>query len=274
MNKKNMVNNSKRRRKGTSPVFTFIVTFAIFTGLALILLQFTKKDDALTSTEKFVPHDQGEGELKTPDTPPVRVPEINKILENPKIIKYQGNTDTHYTDELRAFLEIKNYPQFKEPIYQHTDNKFYLNHAGNKEPHFKGTAFMDYRVRLNSRKILIYAHNAKSLNMPFSIFENYRYKEFYDAFPVFKLRTNNGVKEYQIFSIYVDTSSFDYMRIDFKNEGDYYKHLLMHKKRSMYDTGVKVKPKDSVLVVQTCEEDPSLANVKHKYLVIMAKRIR
>lgn len=274
MNKKNMVNSSKKSKKMMSPVFTFIVTFAIFTGLGLIFLHFTQKDDAITSTEKFVPHDQGEKPLETPENPPLRVPDVKKILENPKIIKYQGNTETHYTDELRAFLEIKDYPEFKEPIYQHTDNKFYLNHAGNKEPHFKGTAFMDYRVRLNSRKILIYAHNSKSLNMPFSILENYRYKEFYDAFPTLVLRTNNGVKEYQIFSIYVDTSSFDYMRVTFKNEGDYYKHLLTHRARSIYDTKVKIKPKDSVLVIQTCEEDPSLAKVKQKYLVIFAKRVK
>lgn len=274
MNNKNLNKATCRKKPVGSPIFTFITTFLIFTGLAMIGISFFTEEKPVKSKEKFAEYIDPKKLPKVEDNVPPKAPEENPILKDPKYISYQGNTQTYYNDYLRGFLTIDNYPKFKEPVYQTNNNTFFLNHAGNGEEHFKGVTFMDYRTRINSRKIIIFSHNAKSLNMPFSIIENYRQKEFFEAFPDISFEINNKTMTYRIFSIYVDTGDFDYMKMDFQTEGEYYQHLLIQKQKSMYNTGVGIKPKDAILVIQTCEEDQRWAKYNKKYLVLVAKRIK
>lgn len=265
--------NKKSLKKQTSPVFTFITTFLIFVGLSLIAISFFTKDKEVLNKKKYV-ETINEKNIKPIDETPSKIDKISPILNSNKYIKYQGNTKIFYNENLRGFLTIEKYPNFKEPIYQTNNNSFFLNHAGDGSNDFKGVSFMDYRSKINSRKIIIFSHNAKSLNMPFSIFENYRQKEFFEAFPDLTLQVKNKVMTYRIFSVYVDTNDFNYMEMNFTSEGEYYYHLLKNKKKSLYNTGVKVRKEDAILVIQTCEEDERWSLYNSKYLVIFAKRIK
>ena len=103
--------------------------------------------------------------------------------------------------------------------------------------------------------------------------ENYYDEEFYEKHKYIEIVTNKKVKKYEIFSVYVETSNWDYMNIDFENEIDWYNHLKELKEKSWYDTGVDVSENDEVLILQTCSHHKDYKNYDKKYLLIIARGI-
>ena len=74
------------------------------------------------------------------------------------------NSDIYKNDHYRFNLLIDN-TSFKEPIYQYSDNDYYLTHNGLGKKQKSGATYMDYRVSVNSKKILIYGHNNDKLSL-------------------------------------------------------------------------------------------------------------
>lgn len=160
-----------------------------------------------------------------------------------------------------------------EILVQGEDNDYYLNHNLYNLKDVKGATFLDYRINLDSKKILIYGHNSSSLEVPFKELENYYDEEFYEKHKYIEIVTNKKVKKYEIFSVYVETSNWDYMNIDFENEIDWYNHLKELNEKSWYDTGVDVSENDEVLILQTCSHHKDYKNYDKKYLLIIARGI-
>lgn len=176
-------------------------------------------------------------------------------------------------DDIVGILEIEN-TDYIVPILQGEDNEYYLNHLPNKEENFMGSVFLDYRVNIDSsRKLLIYGHNSANVDMPFTILEEFYDKDYYDNHKYMSITTSSTKKEYEIFSVYVETSDFSYMNINFDSDEDYYNHLSKLKSKSMYDTGVNINSNDEILVLQTCSEHPDYRNYQKKYLLIILRRL-
>jgi sortase B len=136
---------------------------------------------------------------------------------------------------------------------------------------------MDYRIDLNySNKILIYGHSAinKSLNLvPFNELEEYYSKDYYDIHKYIILELDSGVRTYEIFSVYIETSDFSYLELNFSSNDTWYNHLLSLKNNSIYETNVDITPYDEILILQTCSNSKDYSNYPEKYLLIVAKRI-
>ena len=180
---------------------------------------------------------------------------------------------TYKNNEIVGILEIPN-EDYKAVITQSSDNKKYLNHDeyGNKNK--IGNPFLDYRVNINdSNKILIYGHNSRYVDMPFKVLENYYDYDYFKNHKYILIKTEEKTFKYEIFSVYVETSDWDYMKIDFKNEDEWQSHLNKLKNNSIYDTEVEVSGEDKILVLQTCSTKKEYRSLAKKFLLVISRRV-
>ena len=199
----------------------------------------------------------------------------NNNVNNPTYYKeiIKKARDEYNNNDVVGILEIDN-TDYVVPIMQSSDNEYYLNHTPNGKESFMGSIYLDYRVDIDSsKKLLIYGHNSLNIDMPFKILEEFYDKDYYDSHRYVEITTSNTKKKYEIFSVYVETSDFSYMNINFEDEDDYLNHIEKLKSKSIYDTGVEVTKDDEILILQTCSEHPDYRNYQKKYLLIILRRV-
>lgn len=160
-----------------------------------------------------------------------------------------------------------------EPVLQATDNEFYLNHDSHKNKNAIGSIFLDYRVKINvGSKNLIYGHNSSTLNVPFKELEKYYDKNFFKNHQYIYLEDENYIQRYQIFSVFIETQDWSYMKLNFTSDS-FLEHLKSLKNKSLYETDVNIENDDEILILQTCSHHINYQKYKNKYLLVIAKKI-
>ena len=196
----------------------------------------------------------------------------NLIIDKSTPTKVKELQEENNNKDIVGYLSIPN-TNINEPILQSTDNEFYLNHGIDKKKNIIGSVFMDYRVKINNeKKNLIYSHNSSTFDVPFKELEKYYNEDFYKNNKYIYLEDEENKVKYQIFSVYVETSNWDYMKLNFI-EKEWLEHLNKLKSLSWYETGVNVDKDDEILILQTCSHHKKYKNYKNKYLLIIAKKI-
>lgn len=183
------------------------------------------------------------------------------------IILLTGCTINNNT-EPNIHLSIPNI--LETDIVQGNDNKYYLTHDIYNNEDINGSIFMDYRVNLNSKKVLIYGHSGNTNNLPFLVLNNYSNKEFFYKNNTIYIYTNNKTYIYKVFSSYIETKDFDYMNISNYNGLTYLEHINKLKDKSLYKTNIELTNKDHILILQTCSTNPNIKS-KTKYQLVIAK---
>ena len=176
-------------------------------------------------------------------------------------------------DDIKAVLSIDN-SNYHTIVTQGSDNSFYLSRDASKKYDGLGTPFIDYRINLDkTKKILIFAHNSKYKEMPFKVLENYYDEEYYKTHNTLSLITEDTTKKYEIFSVYVDYSDFEYYDLKFNSEEEWFNHIKTLKSKSFYETNVELTSKDDIIILQTCSTLNKYSSYKHKFLVVIGKLV-
>ena len=231
-------------------VLKYIVTFFVALVLAFVLI-FEESKDERTIYEGVYFADRFEQKEYT------KVKELQEENNNKDIVGYLTIPGTNIS----------------EPVLQSDDNEFYLSHGINKNKNIVGSVYLDYRVKINEgKKNLIYSHNSSSLIVPFKELEKYYDEDFYKEHQFIFLEDTNSKQRYQIFSVFVETKDWSYMKVDFSNE-DFLSHIKTLKEKSWYDTGVTIEESDEVLILQTCSHHKKYSKYKNKYLLVIAKKV-
>lgn len=231
-------------------VLKYIVTFFVVLVLAFVLI-FEESKDERTIYEGVYFADRFEQKEYT------KVKKLQEENNNKDIVGYLTIPGTNIS----------------EPVLQSDDNEFYLSHGINKNKNIVGSVYLDYRVKINEgKKNLIYSHNSSSLTVPFKELEKYYDEDFYKEHQFIFLEDTNSKQRYQIFSVFVETKDWSYMKVDFSNE-DFLSHIKTLKEKSWYDTGVTVEESDEVLILQTCSHHKKYTKYKNKYLLVIAKKV-
>lgn len=189
--------------------------------------------------------------------------DLEDVISEQIILNYQkqfNNTD------IIGELEIPN-TSLKVPVAHTIDNEFYLNHLIDKSPNTIGSVFLDYRNRVNDRKIIVYGHNSQNIYTDFRVLENYLDWNYYLNHSDIYFRTMDKRNHYLIFSVYVATSDYRYINLEFTND-QYGYHLQYLKEQSIYETGINVDGDDEIIVLQTCYYNPM-----GSYLIIVGKKV-
>ena len=184
---------------------------------------------------------------------------------------YQENItslqEQYNNNDIVGTLEIEN-SDYKVPIVQGNDNSYYLNHLPNKEYSIMGSIFLDYRVNINaSRKLLIFGHNSSIYDMPFKILEKYYDIDYIKNHKNVIIKTKDKIRTYEIFSLYIATSDYKYMNVNFTDD-EYKEHVKYLQDKSMYNIESSVLENDNILILQTCSTHKDYSKYKKKYLVI------
>lgn len=197
--------------------------------------------------------------------------EINKIDYEEELNKARNK---YNNNDIVGILSNSD-DTLNEIVMQSTDNDYYLEHTIYHESNWRGQTFLDYRNDINnSDKLIIYGHNSNYYNLPFKVLENYYNKSYYDENKYLYLQTNLNKYKYEIFSVYVEVSDWDYYnKMKFNTKDEYYNHILKLKNKSMYDTNVLVNKDDKILIIQTCSTKKEYSNYENKFLLIIAKRV-
>lgn len=159
-------------------------------------------------------------------------------------------------------------------IVQGTDNSYYLNHNLDGEYSAQGIPFLDYRINMNSKKIIIYGHNSKVHDVPFNNLNNYYDYNYIKNHEYINFDTTVDNRIYKIFSVFVETSDWSYTKLNFNRKEEWHNHLINLKKKSIYDIDENVEDDDEILILQTCCEKEEYKDFKRKYLLIIARRIK
>lgn len=167
-------------------------------------------------------------------------------------------------DNIIASLTIPN-SIYNEPITQHKDNEYYLNHDIDNNENIIGSTFLDYRNNLNDKIKIIYSHNSKIYKTPFKNLEKYYDKTFFNKNKTVIISTENKTYNYEVFAVLLITKDYFYTNL---NPPNIKKYLNKIKKYSIHYSDTNITKEDKILILQTCSY---LQN--NKYLLIVAKEI-
>ena len=190
-----------------------------------------------------------------------KVSKIGTINKN--INYYKG---IYKNNDILGVLKIDGTSIFT-PTPRGNDNSYYLSHDLYKKDDIKGTVFIDYRTNENTRKLIFYGHTSPDLDTLFNQLEEYYDINYYLKHKYIDVNINDNYRKYEIFSVFVETSDWSYLNINFDDDS-YLEHLNKLKKKSIYDTSVNISNKKTI-VLQGCSRNPKYKNYKDKYVVIV-----
>lgn len=143
------------------------------------------------------------------------------------------------------------------PVVKTSDNKFYLNHDVQKNTNKAGSIFMDYRnfldenFNIKNKNTVIYGHYMKDGSM-FADLKKFRNQDFFKENRYIYIDTKDGRKRYEIFSVFITKTDFNYIKSQFSNEKDFTDFSKSIQEKSSISTDIKLSNNDEFLTLSTC----------------------
>ncbi len=226
----------------------------------------------------------------------IKMADNNKVLDEARDLYDPGNNEfdpeTHVYnrfDQLIAqnpdcvgWISVPN-TKIDNPVYQTSDNDYYLTNNNKKQPSVYGAIFADYRAGItvhgNAKNITLYGHHMKDGTM-FANLHNYKKMSFYKENPVISFDTKYGNGgQYKVIGCFITNSDpmddngyfFDFAVPNFDSDLDFMNWIEQIRRRSLYDTPVDVLPTDEILTLSTCTYEVKESNL---LCVVVARKVR
>lgn len=181
--------------------------------------------------------------------------------------------------DIKAWMKIEG-TNINNPVYQTTDNDYYISHDMNKQSSRYGALFIDKDAAItaagNSKNVVVYGHHMRDGTM-FGTLKKYTDINFYKQHPVIDFTTLYQDADYKVFAVFITNTKpeqdngevFNYRYPEFASEEDFLSFVNNVKVRSIIDTGVEVTAEDELLTLSTCTYEFDDAR-----LVVMARKVR
>lgn len=181
--------------------------------------------------------------------------------------------------DIKAWMKIEG-TNINNPVYQTTNNDYYIDHDMNKQSSRYGALFIDKDAAItatgNSKNVVVYGHHMRDGTM-FGTLKKYTDINFYKQHPVIDFTTLYLDADYKVFSVFITNTEpeqdngevFNYRYPEFASEEDFLSFVNNVKVRSIIDTGVEVDAQDELLTLSTCTYEFDDAR-----LVVMARKVR
>ena len=166
------------------------------------------------------------------------------------------------------------------PIYQTTDNEFYLSHNQLKQKSAYGALYFDCRNKITDtekdQNLIVYGHEMKNGSM-FGSLKKLKSLDFFKQHATLEFSTLYEKNIYRIYAVFIlnatkaddDGYIYNIYRKNFKTEADFYYWTDEAFDRSVINTGVDVEFGDDILTLVTCSND--FPNAR---LIVMARKVR
>ncbi len=181
--------------------------------------------------------------------------------------------------DFKGWIKISN-TKIDNPIYQATDNEYYLNHNQNRQSSVYGALYFDYKNKITKnetdKNLIIYGHEMKNGSM-FGTLKKLRTLSFYKQNPTIEFSTLYKTSTYKIYAIFVlnadkeDDGGYIYniYRQNFIDDEDFDLWTEEAFERSIINTNVDVEYGDNIITLVTCSND-----FENSRLVVMARETR
>ncbi|MCL2108515.1 MAG: class B sortase [Oscillospiraceae bacterium] len=202
--------------------------------------------------------------------------------------------DTFYldNDDFVGYVEID--PWIQYPVYQYTDNEYYLHHNRNKNTDENGAVFADYEGHFTyaerPHNTILYGHNLITHHMfqPLTYYRPGNHGvdsfEFLKTNPVIKFDTLFEEGKYKIFAVFQSNTRahqgevFQYNHVNniyFENKTAFDNYVADILDRSFYYTNVDIEYGDELLLLVTCDFSMFANGADSSVrLIIAARRVR
>ena len=198
---------------------------------------------------------------KKPETFEEKEKRFMKILK-----KFQNENQ-----DVIGFIEIPG-TNIAYPILQAKDNNYYLRQSLDLKYDIAGSIFMDYMndSKFNDANSVIYGHYVQGMETMFTALEKFRKQDFAQENRKIYITTNEGLREYEIFSVYTTPADYDYRTMSFQDVGQ--KLMYFEKIRDKSDISFEnreFKEDDTIITLSTCQYD-----YEDERLAVHAIRVR
>lgn len=165
-----------------------------------------------------------------------------------------------YNNEAKGYIRQKNGEYIDNPIMQHADNEYYLDHLPDNSYNKSGSIFIDYRIEegLEAKNCIVYGHRMGS-RTDFNIFGSliwYISKSGYAKDnPDMDIYIGYDHYKYYVFAAY-ETSSLgsDTYQYQFSDDEAFLDYIAKCREKSTYDfpSAGEITAEDTIITLSTC----------------------
>lgn len=170
-----------------------------------------------------------------------------------------------YNSDAVGYIRQDNGDYIDNPILQHSDNDYYLNHLPNNQVSSVGSIFVDYRITegLEARNCIIYGHNMgrRVNNIMFGSLNWYYYcdddPDYYKNHPTLDVYVGYKHYKYYIFAAYKTEAEGGWTyTYSFENDETFQKYVNDCKERSIHNftEAGEITAEDKIITLSTCCE--------------------
>lgn len=169
-----------------------------------------------------------------------------------------GNAYVFYTAEGETVVDIDEYTGNDVYIWKNWKTGAYDRYEEG------GSVFMDYRNTLEDRNLILYGHHFArdydpSGSKQFTPLDLLLKEENYDRNSSLKLVLDNQIRTYEICAVLIldvrEEEQLEIVNTDANHDSESFKdYVALIERLSVYDTGKRVREKDSLLTLITCIE--------------------
>lgn len=194
--------------------------------IATTLLDYKKASDTYSEIQDNYSPDSEEGLMES---------DLKNINPDYRFWIYVENTNINY------------------PVVSYGNNDYYLYRDFLGQDSKSGTLFMDYRNNFEEdESTVVYGHNMKNKTMLNNL-ELFKKKDFWNKDSLIHIYRGNYEYVYRPFSIFVAEPSFDYVKVKFEGENDFYSYIETVKANSTFwNKDASPKFGDKIITLSTC----------------------
>ncbi len=143
------------------------------------------------------------------------------------------------------------------PVFQASDNDFYLRKDRDGNETKWGENFLDYecdvgQLEYGRANYIVYGHNTE-VDTRFTPLLNYKMEDFYNEHKVIEVATKSELYKFEIFAVYQTTPDFYYIQSNFDNSDEFLNFVSAIKEKSMYNSDIEITDEDTILTLSTCD---------------------
>ena len=193
---------------------------------------------------------------------PVEVKNENSVKRTYTEIDFTGIRAVN--EDVIGWIQILN-SSVDYPLLDADDNKYYLNHAYDRQWSSYGSIFLEPRNNsdLCDRHLVIYGHNMLNESM-FASLLKYKKQEYADTHPEITICMTDKDLTYRVFSAYtahVDSAAY---RMTFGDDASFMDMAEQMKANSVIATDIMPTAEDQVLTLSTCTPEGAK---KYRFIV-------
>ena len=190
-----------------------------------------------------------------------------------------GNTELEYSPEfekaLKMYPDAVGYLKIADtnidfPIVQGEDNYFFENRNYDRTySEVAATYMLSECDPDSSRHLIIYGENSE-IEGRFGELNSFLDYDVFYTHEYITLELEDGAQIWQVFSVHLSSTSFNYKDVDFDSNTEYLAYIKMFQIMSRFEKDIDLTEKDQVVTLVTDYHDLDL---EEGYLMVHARRV-